>query len=91
MYLYKILTTVKRLGLRPRRTMRLVMWTAEEIGIIGGHAYWDAHKVSSLFRSHTFDMNPIIWNFICRRLYSGYVGMMGYVRSKRNENGLNSS
>ena len=40
----QILTTVKRLGLRPRRTLRLVLWTAEEIGVLGGNEYWRRHQ-----------------------------------------------
>ena len=31
------------LGLRPRRTVRVVLWTNEENGIEGGRAYRDAH------------------------------------------------
>jgi carboxypeptidase Q len=30
---------MKELGLRPRRTVRVVGWTAEEVGIYGGQAY----------------------------------------------------
>jgi carboxypeptidase Q len=33
---------MKELGLRPRRTVRVVGWTAEEVGIFGGQAYADA-------------------------------------------------
>lgn len=32
-----------RLGLRPRRTLRVVLWTNEENGLAGGNAYRDAH------------------------------------------------
>ncbi|UCD24276.1 MAG: M20/M25/M40 family metallo-hydrolase [Gemmatimonadota bacterium] len=35
---------LKRLGLRPRRTIRVVMWTNEENGLRGGNAYRDAHR-----------------------------------------------
>ena len=35
---------MKVLGLRPRRTVRVVLWTNEENGIEGGLAYRDAHK-----------------------------------------------
>jgi len=34
---------MKALGLRPRRTVRVVMWTNEENGLRGGNAYRDAH------------------------------------------------
>lgn len=34
---------LKRLGLVPRRTLRVVMWTNEENGLRGGLAYRDAH------------------------------------------------
>jgi carboxypeptidase Q len=33
-----------RLGLRPRRTLRVVLWTNEENGLAGGNAYRDAHE-----------------------------------------------
>jgi carboxypeptidase Q len=35
---------MKELGLRPRRTVRVVLWTNEENGIEGGRGYRDAHK-----------------------------------------------
>jgi carboxypeptidase Q len=31
-------------GKKPRRTVRLVWWGAEEVGIFGGNAYFEAHK-----------------------------------------------
>jgi carboxypeptidase Q len=34
---------MKELGLRPRRTVRVVMWTNEENGLRGGSGYRDAH------------------------------------------------
>lgn len=34
---------IKDLGLRPKRTVRVVMWTNEENGLRGGNAYRDAH------------------------------------------------
>ena len=38
------LRVMKKLGLRPRRTVRLVLWTNEENGGRGGLAYRDAHR-----------------------------------------------
>jgi carboxypeptidase Q len=35
---------MKQLGLRPRRTVRVVMWTNEENGLRGANAYRDAHR-----------------------------------------------
>ena len=35
---------MKKLGLRPRRTVRVVAWTNEENGTAGGRAYRDAHR-----------------------------------------------
>ncbi|MDO8501567.1 MAG: M28 family metallopeptidase [Gemmatimonadaceae bacterium] len=35
---------IKRLGLKPRRTVRVVLWTNEENGSRGGTGYRDAHK-----------------------------------------------
>jgi carboxypeptidase Q len=35
---------MKRLNLRPRRTVRVVLWTNEENGLRGANAYRDAHR-----------------------------------------------
>jgi len=35
---------IKRLGLKPRRTIRVVLWTNEENGSRGGTGYRDAHR-----------------------------------------------
>lgn len=40
---WEALRLVKQLGLRPKRTMRLVWWTNEENGLRGGTGYRDAH------------------------------------------------
>lgn len=34
---------LKKLGLRPRRTLRVILWTGEEQGLIGGQDYYDKH------------------------------------------------
>jgi carboxypeptidase Q len=34
---------MRQLGLRPRRTVRVVLWTNEENGVDGGKAYRDRH------------------------------------------------
>jgi len=40
---WEALRLMKSLGLRPRRTVRVVLWTNEENGGRGGRAYRDAH------------------------------------------------
>lgn len=40
---WEALRLIKALGLRPRRTLRVVLWTNEENGGRGGRAYRDAH------------------------------------------------
>nr|XP_045000606.1 carboxypeptidase Q [Jaculus jaculus]XP_045000607.1 carboxypeptidase Q [Jaculus jaculus] len=44
---WEALSLIKDLGLRPKRTVRLVLWTAEEQGGIGASQYFQLHKVNS--------------------------------------------
>lgn len=39
---WQALTLIHRLGLRPKRTLRVVLWTNEENGLRGGRAYREA-------------------------------------------------
>jgi len=41
---WEALRIMKKLGLRPRRTVRVVLWTNEENGTRGGLAYRDRHR-----------------------------------------------
>ena len=41
---WEALRLLKELGLRPRRTLRVVLYTNEENGLRGGNAYRDAHR-----------------------------------------------
>jgi carboxypeptidase Q len=41
---WEALRLMKQLGLRPRRTIRVVLWTNEENGTRGGLAYRDRHR-----------------------------------------------
>uniref|UniRef100_A0AC11AVV6 Carboxypeptidase Q n=1 Tax=Ovis aries TaxID=9940 RepID=A0AC11AVV6_SHEEP len=44
---WEALSLIKDLGLRPKRTLRLVLWTAEEQGGIGSSQYYQLHKANS--------------------------------------------
>ena len=41
---WEALRLIKQLGLKPKRTIRVVLWVNEEMGGRGGDAYRDAHK-----------------------------------------------
>jgi carboxypeptidase Q len=41
---WEVIRLVKAAGLRPRRTMRLVLWTNEENGLAGARAYAQTHR-----------------------------------------------
>ena len=41
---WEALRLIKRSGIRPKRTIRVVLWTNEEIGLGGAFAYRDAHR-----------------------------------------------
>nr|XP_029499540.1 carboxypeptidase Q-like [Oncorhynchus nerka] len=43
---WEALSLLKDLGLRPRRTLRTVLWSAEEQGGVGAQQYFQLHKVS---------------------------------------------
>jgi carboxypeptidase Q len=40
---WEVLRVIKKLGIQPRRTIRLVLWTNEENGTAGARGYRDAH------------------------------------------------
>lgn len=41
---WEALRLIKESGVRPKRTVRVVLWTNEEIGLAGATAYRDAHR-----------------------------------------------
>ncbi|KAM6171248.1 carboxypeptidase Q [Erethizon dorsatum] len=43
---WEALSLIKDLGLRPKRTLRLVLWTAEEQGGLGAFHYYQLHKIN---------------------------------------------
>ncbi len=54
---------VDRTGQRPRRTIRVVLWGAEEFGVIGGRAYAEAHKDEAIMLAGESDAGADrIWN-----------------------------
>ncbi|XP_071943140.1 carboxypeptidase Q-like [Antedon mediterranea] len=43
---WQALSIMQQLGLRPKRTVRAVLWTAEEVGLVGSQQYYQRHKVN---------------------------------------------
>lgn len=41
---WQALRLLKHLNYKPRRTVRMIMWTAEELGIVGARYYINAHR-----------------------------------------------
>ncbi|KAL2714874.1 carboxypeptidase Q-like [Vespula squamosa] len=72
---WNALQLLKRLNYRPRRTIRMIMWTAEELGIIGAQQYIKEHKAEE--RNLQFVMESDMGTFIPLGIeYTGtpYVG-----------------
>ena len=49
---WEALRLMKKLGMRPRRTVRVVLWTNEENGLRGANGYAEKHAMSA--RNHVF-------------------------------------
>eukprot|EP01027_Heterolobosea_sp_BB2_P014485 GEZU01020802.1.p1 GENE.GEZU01020802.1~~GEZU01020802.1.p1 ORF type:complete len:528 (+),score=100.53 GEZU01020802.1:182-1765(+) len=65
---WQALSVINKLGLRPKRTLRVVMWTSEEFGGQGGAAYAQAHKselsnVSLAIETDIGTFTPTSWLF----------------------------
>ncbi|XP_065095319.1 carboxypeptidase Q-like [Ochlerotatus camptorhynchus] len=66
---WKALTYLKALGLRPRRTIRAVLFTGEEQGVWGGRQYFENHKAQGeeefnfFFESDSGTFNPLGYGF----------------------------
>jgi carboxypeptidase Q len=44
---WQVLSTLKKLGIRPKRTIRFVGWACEEFGGIGAYQYYLAHALNA--------------------------------------------
>ncbi|KAL4842553.1 hypothetical protein H8958_012851 [Nasalis larvatus] len=56
---WEALSLIKDLGLRPKRTLRLVLWTAEEQGGVGAFQYYQLHKRNSYRQTFPLPTEPI--------------------------------
>eukprot|EP00475_Leptophrys_vorax_P040538 TRINITY_DN752_c0_g2_i1.p1 TRINITY_DN752_c0_g2~~TRINITY_DN752_c0_g2_i1.p1 ORF type:complete len:465 (-),score=132.69 TRINITY_DN752_c0_g2_i1:51-1445(-) len=52
---WQVISTLNKLGLRPKRTIRFVGWACEEFGGIGAQQYYDAHAVNASKMSVVFE------------------------------------
>jgi carboxypeptidase Q len=77
---WEALRLIKQLGIRPKRTIRVVFWTNEEIGLGGGNAYRDAHK--SELGDHIYALESDNGVFTPRGLFfSGSDAGLAFMRS----------
>lgn len=53
---WEALKIMKELGLKPKRTVRLVMWTNEENGLRGANAYRDMVRANGTLENHILAM-----------------------------------
>ena len=75
---WEALRLLKSLGLQPRRTVRLGLFTNEENGLRGGTGYRDAHKASA--GDHVFALESDSGVFAPARLgFSGSDGARGVI------------
>ena len=70
---WEALRIMKKLNMRPRRTVRVVLWTNEENGGRGGLAYRDAHR--DTLANHVLMMESD--NGVFRPLGFGFTGSAG--------------
>jgi carboxypeptidase Q len=89
---WEALRLMKKLGLRPRRTVRVVLWTNEENGGRGGRAYRDAHlgelpkhvmmleADSGLFRPVSFGVTA---NAVAQESVTEIAGLLGSISAER--------
>eukprot|EP00475_Leptophrys_vorax_P040537 TRINITY_DN752_c0_g1_i1.p1 TRINITY_DN752_c0_g1~~TRINITY_DN752_c0_g1_i1.p1 ORF type:complete len:468 (-),score=127.46 TRINITY_DN752_c0_g1_i1:49-1452(-) len=52
---WQVLSTLKHLGIRPKRTIRFVGWACEEFGGIGAEQYYLAHAINASKMSVVFE------------------------------------
>lgn len=69
---WQALVVLKGMGLRPKRTLRAVLWTAEEIGLLGVKDYVQRHVVENSSENFNFVMESDSGTFEPKGLsYSG--------------------
>lgn len=44
---WQALSVIRQLNLTPKRTMRMVLWTGEEEGLLGAEQYYNRHKANA--------------------------------------------
>jgi carboxypeptidase Q len=90
---WEALRLIKALGVRPKRTIRVVLWTNEEIGLAGATAYRDAHR--SEIDRHVLAMESDNGVFRPRALQvgagDGGIAMMQAVASLLGRAGVDSA
>ncbi len=60
---WRALSVVKQLGFKPKRTMRSVLWTAEEMGLLGASAYAKVREPDNQVFVYIFELGVQKWLF----------------------------
>lgn len=60
---WQVMSMLNQLSMRPRRTIRMVLFTAEEIGSLGGWQHYRLHVAETEKLSAIFDLDSGIFHF----------------------------
>jgi len=100
MMAWEAISLIKKLDLKPKRTIRLVLWTSEEVGLIGGRKYYDDHKeetprTSIIMQADHGSFRPHGIMFsgtdLARSVMEEILGMLVEINASRVHNGGGSS
>ena len=90
---WQALTIVRALGLTPKRTIRLIMWTDEESGGYGGLSYYNTHRAeasnfSILFESDMGVFTPYGIQFTGGKNAAAVMGEVGNLVAHLNSSAV---
>ena len=90
---WQVLSIIRHLDLKPKRTVRLVLWTDEEAGGVGSQQYYEAHKSNAskfniLFESDEGVFTPYGIQFSGAAQAKAILGQIGQMLGSINASGV---